>query len=706
MNRVLVLIALLFALPAFGETEATYLCSQQPIYIVDEIHSHTPLIIQAPEIEIHGSVIVPNNPLQIITERCTINGKLHAESGSIEIKGRTVHLLEHALLEVSANSTPGAIVIEDAQEISVEEGARLLANAKTDGDGGTITLSCRERASFQGVAEVRGGSESGNGGKIHFSTSGSLFQLSEKPFIDAQAPMGKSGELLFDPKFVTITPSGSDPAVGNTFSSNPTGSVEISGASLQAALNGADVVIQANTDIAFQDTVSTSSSHSLTLQAGRSILFSGSLTLNGGDFTATINDSGAAALDRDPGEGQFLMDDSSQILTQGGAIEMDVGTFGGLQAGTFLMQDTALLDAGGGSINLSGFATDSTEDSSYGITLRSFAQISTSGAGAVSLSGEGGNGANYTVGIYLDSSSRIEIENGPLLLTGTGGGNGHGIGNIGVYAKGTINSLGTGSIALQGTGGLGLHGNMGVCLSGGQINAVDGTTTLTGTGNGSGGLNFGVRLESRGQCQSSGTGAITVTGTSGIGKNNNHGVILSGGTIQIQDGDLILSGQGGGTQNYNYGIRFEAGGQCFSLGTGQITLNGQNTQGRNGNAGICISSQDIVSSSETGNIQMTGTSQGTGILNQGIRIEAGQILSSGTGPSAAQIYLTGTSGAGTDNCNGVAVVGDASEITSIDGNITIEGTAQGTGQGNEPILIDPPTQVYTTGTGTITYISH
>lgn len=44
-------------------------------------------------------------------------------------------------------------------------------------------------------------------------------------------------------------------------------------------------------------------------------------------------------------------------------------------------------------------------------------------------------------------------------------------------------------------------------------------------------------------------------------------------------------------------------------------------------------------------------------------------------------------------------------ISSIDGNITLEGTAQGTGS-NQPLDIDPSSLIQTTGSGMIIYIEH
>jgi hypothetical protein len=526
--------------------------------------------------------------------------------------------------------------------------------------------------------------------------------------VDATALKGKSGQVVFDPKNIFISPEGMDPATDQTFDAIPEDTAVISGMTLQMALDAAQVTLQANTDIYFNDEViTTTEGNGLTLQAGRSILFNGQLTLNNADFTATINDSGAIAEDRDAGLATFSVGSQNQILTQGGKISCDVGNFNGIQEGEISIFG-ATLDAGGGDIALTGFARRSAQDNVNAITVNSGTLLQTSGAGTVTLTGTGGNGANINIGVYLsDPSTRVQVEEGLLHLIGRGGGSGAGNGNAGIFSAATLTSVGSGPIVLDGFGGSGVHFNMGVILSSGQINTIDSDLTVNGTGSGSGAMNFGVRFESSAHCQSTGSGALVLSGiASSSGKNNNHGVILSGGNLTANTGSILITGAGQGTQNYNYGIRLETGAQCISTGTATITLEGQNSVGLSGNAGISISTGDVAISSAYGAIQMTGTSNGTGSLNQGIRIESGRVLSTGTGMGAASITLVGVGGSGTNSCNGIDIQGEQSEVTAVDGNILVEGTSSGNGTNNQPVVVNPPTRVNTTGTGTVTYVEH
>lgn len=601
-----------------------------------------------------------------------------------------------------AVTAAGGAVSVEASQIRVEPSAEISV-CTDQGSGGTISLVAKDSLEFYGFANARGA----NGGDIHFSSHGSGFQIAEdRPIVDTR-PLhegGSMGTFILDPKFVTIIDTGTDPATGNAFATDPSATVSISGAALGMAIDAANVVIQANTDIDFQDLVVASTlGNGLTLQAGRSISLSGSLTLNGGAFSASINDAGAIVGERDAGLAVFAMG-GGELLTTGGDVTIDVGNFGGVYEGEISLQGS-LIDAGGGDVSVTGWGRQDVSNNAFGVYVGGGMQLHTSGAGQILLNGTGGNGENLNVGVYLGSDQMgLQVENGQIHLIGQGGGNGLGNGNAGVFIGGMLTSTGTGEILVNGTGGNGVHFNMGMILSGAQLTTGDGNISLNGQGAGTGAMNFGVRFETGAQCVSTGTGEIALMGISGNGKNNNHGVIISGGILSAKDGLINIQGQGQGSMNFNYGIRLETEAFCQSTGTALITLTGHNLTGDAYNAGVSISCQGVAITSEHGDIQVTGTSDATGILNEGIRIESGQVLSTGAGVGSANVNLVGVSGTGSENCNGVDVQGDSSEVSAIDGNIVVEGTARGLS--GMPILVYPPEQVNTTGMGTVTYIEH
>lgn len=431
-----------------------------------------------------------------------VNGKLEAPAGAIEIAAQEITLYDKAILQTSSNNAGGSITLgrTGTQIVEVIPGAKLLANAHEEGNGGEIAVWSKEKTHFEGKAQTRGGRLSGNGGKIDISTQGELYRVAGK--VDTDAPNGKSGHITFDPKFVTIQPDGVDSATGNTFSTNPTETATISGQTLEAALNSGSVTIQANTDIAFNDSINvTGWWNGLTLQAGRSIQFGGELTLNGGDFTAVINDAGAISADRDLGTATFSMYSLgsfalSKITTQGGNASVDVGTFGGPQEGEIYLSG-GNIDAGGGNISLKGFGRLDGSDGASGVTISDYTQIKTSGSGTITCQGTGGNGSQGNHGIYLsDNTTLTQAENGRIYFSGLGGGDGSGSMNSGIIHAGMIESTGSGNIDLEGTAIGGVNLNTGVCfVSGGSAKVLSGNLTLTGVGKGTGNQNYGVRFD-------------------------------------------------------------------------------------------------------------------------------------------------------------------------------------------------------------------
>lgn len=682
-----------------GIIQAAYIALKTDCTSKEAIFSNG--ILEAPEL------ISRVNCIRIAAEHggCVIEGGLMAPGGCVEIDAGTVYLNEKAELNVSSKECCGEIQILNSTLLAINPGAKLLANTIEQGDGGSILLAAKQGLVFLGHAEASGGQSGGNGGAIHLSSQGSSFRFDPSTAsLQASGPQGHPGTVIFDPKFVVISSEGTDPADGNTFDSNPTGSAIISPLALESILNSANLTIQANTDIIVMSPINSSSNNSLKLQAGRSIQLFNNVTLNGGDFLATINDGSAIFSDRDPGVASFRLNDLAIVSTLGGNIAIDVGIFGGIQEGEVRV-NRATLNAGGGNIAITGFGRQDGQDEAFGIILEAQSIIQTSGAGTIVLRGKGGNGANYNGGIYLDKGSLI-TESGLLQLIGIGGGNGSGIICGGIFSSAMVQSTTNGSIVFQGSGGNGAHRNIGVWLYGGQVQAVDGDIILEGTGQGTGDMNYGIRLGANALCTISGLGSIALTGEAVTGINNNHGVSLDNSTLTTSTGGISISGTSNGSLNYNYGIRLENASSCTTAGTNGISLIGQNNGGSTLNSGLSISTSGVAIGSDYGNIQITGTSHGTDSLNQGVRVESGQIVSTGTGPSAATIHLTGTGSYGSDYCNGVAIVGSNTALTSIDGNIILEGTAHGSGQGNNAIAIDPESHLESTGSGMVIYIEH
>ncbi|CAM8629973.1 Filamentous haemagglutinin, N-terminal [Burkholderiales bacterium] len=154
-----------------------------------------------------------------------VEGQLNARGaeagtrgGEILVTGDKVFVGAAAALEASGPAGGGEVLvgggwqgqdprINSANAVVVASGARLDASASEQGDGGTVVV-WSDTANPQGVTRVagdlraRGGPQGGDGGRIE--TSGANLDV-QGVTGDASAPMGVSGEWLFDPYNVTIT---------------------------------------------------------------------------------------------------------------------------------------------------------------------------------------------------------------------------------------------------------------------------------------------------------------------------------------------------------------------------------------------------------------------------------------------------------------------------------------------------------------------
>ncbi len=134
-------------------------------------------------------------------------------SHEIQILGKNVAVKDNALIDVSAEQQAGKLFIggglngkglSTAKTAVVESSVRLLSDAKIAGDGGQVVVWSDEDTQFHGFASVRGGCLSGNGGFAEISGT----RLDVQGVVDARAPQGKIGTVLFDPTDMEIGPGG------------------------------------------------------------------------------------------------------------------------------------------------------------------------------------------------------------------------------------------------------------------------------------------------------------------------------------------------------------------------------------------------------------------------------------------------------------------------------------------------------------------
>jgi filamentous hemagglutinin family protein len=187
----------------------------------------------------------------------------NGEGGRICLVADQIFLEPKADIDVAAPLGNGQVIvggdykgnnpsIPNADYLYVKEGAKINADALENGNGGRVILWAEGMNAFEGSISVRGGPLSGDGGFVEISSHGLL--LPSGP-VDASAPQGKFGTLLFDPCQVTIStaatvnvtsPPPPFPMVGMPVSyvfSMPT--ANINNGTLVSYLNAANVTIDA-----------------------------------------------------------------------------------------------------------------------------------------------------------------------------------------------------------------------------------------------------------------------------------------------------------------------------------------------------------------------------------------------------------------------------------------------------------------------------
>jgi len=92
-------------------------------------------------------------------------------------------------------------LLPNATTTVITKSSKLNANALDNGNGGTIVVWSEQSTDFGGSLEARGGINSGNGGKVEISGHENLAMNGQ---ITMASPYGENGQLLIDPRNITI----------------------------------------------------------------------------------------------------------------------------------------------------------------------------------------------------------------------------------------------------------------------------------------------------------------------------------------------------------------------------------------------------------------------------------------------------------------------------------------------------------------------
>lgn len=424
---------------------------------------------------------------------------------------------------LAANGADKAGVVDVVGHfVDVQTGARIEANSMRAGDGGVVTV-VGDATVFRGVAQARGGSQSGNGGFIEISGHNFLYFAGSA---DTLASNGVFGTLLFDPINITITDGGPDAddaqiVDGMTLAADGgASSFSISEDALEALAAGTNISLEATNNITMDDLTD----NVLTLATTGSVSF---LADSDGD-----------------GNGNFSMTGTDEIVTAGADLTI---TGAHIQVGRL---DTDAAAGGAVALNTTGGTG----------TITAVQNMLTDG-GTITLDGDLALGGDVTL-VTGATGAAVEVTGNvvgasDILTLSAGSGNAITLGgdvtldDMVMTSGGTLNMGGAwvvaGHLDFTNVGAVTLTANSSVNADGGagnitfdSGNTINGARTLSLTGN-------NLVLPTAGN--STALVALTTNATAGltlgnvttaVDQNHNASTITLGGTLTSNGGDVIL----------------------------------------------------------------------------------------------------------------------------------------------------------------------
>lgn len=294
--------------------------------------------------------------------------------------GRIIVLGGHIGVSSSELQSPGGRILlgggfrggeglPASEDVRVDRASRLsVSTEQSNGLGGDVVVWSNSVTRFWGTIDARGGA-GGQGGKVEVSSKD---VLDYDGTIDVTASGGQPGEVLFDPRTLTIASSGVLTASGNQFfNDNANSDVTMSVQALTNVLNtGANLVLEANRDILVTTSIivdnPSGNGGRLILRAGRSVDFSaGSYRSDGGDLEIYANHPDPSPARRGTGAGIIDLHRVTMDMA-GGDITLSVMTNGSISNRGRIELPGAVLD--GGLLTASGATVvlfSSTQSSSY-----------------------------------------------------------------------------------------------------------------------------------------------------------------------------------------------------------------------------------------------------------------------------------------------------------------------------------------------------
>jgi filamentous hemagglutinin family protein len=200
-----------------------------------------------------GSIAVANagTSFELESDMTISSGKLDVSSstgGNVNILGNKVGLL-NADVDASGTNGGGTVrigggyqgkdSIPNATHTLVSEDSTIAVDATDTEDGGTAIIWSDSLTRFYGHVTARGGANGGDGGLVEASGKDVLIFTG---VVDAGATLGQPGELLLDPKNITI--GDPDSPLATLFNPNPEAqSGSLFGFAASVAAVGGDLLV-------------------------------------------------------------------------------------------------------------------------------------------------------------------------------------------------------------------------------------------------------------------------------------------------------------------------------------------------------------------------------------------------------------------------------------------------------------------------------
>ncbi|EDQ5496526.1 filamentous hemagglutinin N-terminal domain-containing protein, partial [Salmonella enterica] len=563
-----------------------------------------------------GEIVLNGGDSGVVSQ----SGHLLADSqsgqgGKIILEGQNIHLADSSLTSATGKTGGGEVYvgggwqgqashIKNASKVVMDKSATVDVSATDTGNGGTAVLWSDDYTNFRGTVLAKGGTQSGNGGRVETSSHRNLQASGE---VDASARAGQGGEWLLDPTDVTIVGTGADTGIDS------------------ATADGTDIFTPA---------------------AGGAQILNSSIVnpLNAGT-NVTVKTSGTDTV----GKTGNITVSADIVKTAGPDAKLTLLADNNIATGDWIS-----IGATTGKLNLDLLAGNTTNNAS--ISLGKFINISLNGGDLLAGAGSPDNAVSLTYvnnGKMQAGNMTLNLTRGlsgyaynvladnDLTINGPVYGNtGWGI-TLGFTAGGKVTMNSPGSISLQanetsnGGGRVLVSGDKGVTL-----NAAAGTIILQAANAATNGVNI-----------TSGNGAVSMTNMVQDGSN---GLTLKNANISSKGETTLNATTFWGQAVVMSGVNLTAGADVDINGLAKKLATG--TMGAAYASGVQLSGSNI--SSTGGNITLSGAA-GTDASHPSV---SSVQVSNSTLTASKTITLNGT----TETTTGVNVTGSTLSAASLD----------------------------------------